>query len=513
MTCSRSTVWKRIGLVCAAVLVWAAGSPPIGAQNRTTVTVEFDGDVALQKRVADRVSRLLTALNRAHYFEEKPDLPEELVTDAGRTALLAQWDRAPFRCPAPSLTRTLRPGRDGRYELQPIPLLMRTDTAEVAKRGVFVVDEAGRIDGFSYASQRRNPPPKTGTVVVRTTPSDATVISAIGRGTRQRAPARFEDVPADVYAFTIRRAHYRDVIDTTLAVRPSRTTEHTVRLTPKPGALRLAPVPAGATVRIDSTRYSEPRAARRVEAGTHRVTVQKPSFAPWDSTVTVPPGDTIALTPELRRKRTPLLVRSSPPNARVLVDGSPMGRTPLDTTVAAGRTYAVQLDKQGYVPSATVRFHAGADSTHERRVVLTAVQARSKAESARIADLRADRTESGIGLRYALVGETGEEYDVTLRAVTPDGAPVALPDSAVRGAVGPGHTPGEDKQIALQTLPDEATIRLTVDDAGGRRWLYVIGGAVLAGGGTLLALFTGGGDGGGGGSGGPSFPAPPGLPN
>jgi hypothetical protein len=190
----------------------------------------------------------------------------------------------------------------------------------------------------------------------------------------------------------------------------------------------------------------------------------------------------------------------------VVVEGTPIGRTPLDTSLASGRSYAVRVDKKGYVPSPTVRLDAAPDSTLERRVVLTAVAAQSRAETGRITDLRAGRTEAGPVLRYVLAGTAGAAYDVSLRAVGPEGAPIALPDSTIRGAVGADLSPGTGKQVVLRReIPGDGTILLTVDDAGGRRWLYVVGSAVVAGGSALMAFLLGGGDDGG-------FPSPPGLP-
>jgi len=508
MSCSLRAVWTAIGLFCAGALLWG-GSAPVRAQNRTTLTVQFEENDPLRQRVEDRVSRLLTELNRAKYFGDPPALSGQAVTEAGRAALRAHWKRAPFRCPEPSLTRTLASGREGDYELRSIPLLVGPDTAEVTKRkGVLVIDDAGRIDGFSFASERADAS-DTGAITVRTEPADATVVSAIEGGTRTRAPARFRGVPADVYAFTIRRVRYRDVVDTTFVVRAGQTVEHTVRLAPNPGALRVRSVPAGAAVHVDGKRRREPEAAQALSAGAHRVSVTKPSFARWDSTVTVPPGDTVSLAPELQRSQTPLAVRSAPSEARVHVDGTSMGRTPLDTTVAAGRRHTVQVSKDGYVPSAALPLEAPADSALERRVVLTALDGRSKAEAVRLTDLEAERTEEKIVVQYALAGEAGETYDVALRAVGPGDSPIALPDSAIGGAVGEGLSPGRDKQITLpDALPDGATLRLTVDETGGRRWLYVVGSAVVAGGGALVALLMGGGDGGE-----TAFPAPPGLPD
>jgi hypothetical protein len=241
------------------------------------------------------------------------------------------------------------------------------------------------------------------------------------------------------------------------------------------------------------------------------MSVSGPDVAPWDSTVTVPPGDTVRLDPQLRPKRVPLTARSDPEGATVTINGDAFGTTPLDTTVQAGRTYALQFEKNQHVPSPTRRVVAPADTTLRPRVVLPRVELRSTADRARLSNLRVDRSGPEVDLYYALVGESGETYRVDVDVLGPDGSPLGVPPSAVEGALGEELAPGPDKRITWRPGETDAqTVRLVLrQDDGGNRLLYVIGGALAVGGGAAAALLLGG-DGGGGGN---EFPPPPGLPN
>ena len=132
---------------------------------------------------------------------------------------------------------------------------------------------------------------------------------------------------------------------------------------------------------------------------------------------------------------------------------------------------------------------------------------------------------------YDLIGQKGEEYEVTLLLSRSGGEAFDYQPDAVSGHVGGGVSPGLDKQITwnvLEDFPDglqgaNVQFRLEVEKDGGNSWLYVLGSAVLAGGGgTAAAILTGliggssGGSGGGGngesGSGG-DIPPPDGPPN
>ncbi len=507
---TRALFFGIVGLA----FVWGLYGGEVLAQNRTSVSLTFEGEEEdLRRRVEKGMSKLLTELNRASYFKDRPDLTDQPVTEAGKRSLLQHWNRVRFRCPKTTLSRSLvATDQEESYVLRSIPLMVESDSGASEERtGILRLDARGRLDGFMYKSER-DVEPETGTITLRTKPADAAVVSAVGRGTRRRSPATFEEVPADVYAFTIRKDGYRPIVDTAFVVRPNREVERTVRLTPKTGRLAVSALPSGAILEVDGDETTLRSGGVEVGAGSHTVAVSKQHFTSWDTTITVSSGDTTLVRPRLRRKQTPFIARSSPDGATVLVNEEPWGRTPIDTTLDAGRSYVLQLKKDRHVPSPTFRVVTPPDSVVDRRVVLSPVELRTTVDEAKFADVQVQRVEGGVDLLYGLVGETGESYTVTLDVVGPDGAAVEADSANAKGALGAELSPGGEKRISWRgDLPEGAKLELALEEAGGgNRLLYVIGGVVAAGGGTLAAvLFGGGGDGDGGGT---TFPPPPGLP-
>lgn len=497
----------RIAL-CLTVLL-AAGIGRASAQNRTTVTLRSDDNAPLRDRAETHVSTLLTELNRASYFDTRPNVAGTAVTEIGSSDVRERWSNGPIRCPETTLERDLVPiPESNEFEVRSIPLLVETGTGTDARRnGVLTITERGRVSGFRFEAEDE-PVSDTGTIVLRSAPAGATVVTAIRGGTRRTAPARFENVPADTYAFTLRKDGYRTVVDTPLTIRADQVAEHTIDLTSTTGMLHIASVPSDARIVVDGNRRS-PDGPMDVTAGRHTVHVSKRYFVPWDTTLSVPPGDTARVVPRLRRKTVPLEVASHPSGATVYVNGDSVGRTPLATTVGTGREYAVRLSREGHLPTAPMHLDAVPDSALHRTVSLTGIETTSRTDRAQIVNMHARRSNGLVDLRYDLIGESEETYGVAVTARGPAGSTVSVSADTLRGDVGPNLPPGPDKLIRWRSsLPSGSTVRLHLSKPGrDNRLYYIVGGAAALTGTVAALLLAGGGDGGG-----SSFPAPPGLP-
>lgn len=234
---------KTKGLALACVLLtWTVGTPLACGQGKTSVQLDSVGNPELRGAAEENVSAVITELNRAALFGERPDLSDVPVTDRGREALLSRWEEDPFYCNQTELTRSLVQGEGGTYEIRDIPLIVG---GEEQQDGVLSLTAEGEVRGFRYGNE-----PTTGTITIAAEPSGATVVSAIGDTSTQAAPARFSEVPEGRYEFTIRKESYQTV-DTTLAVTAGQTQTVSVRLERKRVPFRVRTDPAGATVFVN----------------------------------------------------------------------------------------------------------------------------------------------------------------------------------------------------------------------------------------------------------------------
>jgi formylglycine-generating enzyme required for sulfatase activity len=108
-------------------------------------------------------------------------------------------------------------------------------------------------------------------------------------------------------------------------------------------------IPAGAQVHIDGNQVGQTPLSFDLSAGTHRILIRAERHKPWQSELTVSPGEPVTLKDiRLEPADGRLTLTSKPAGANVIVDGSYAGQTPLEIDLAADKSHALQLSKAGY---------------------------------------------------------------------------------------------------------------------------------------------------------------------
>lgn len=444
---------KIKGLVLACTLLaWTVGMPLALGQGKTSVRLDSIGNPEMQRIAEKNTSAVITEFNRAVALERRLSLASLPVTEQGRRAIQSRWKDTQFFCNRTTLVLNLVKRDAGIYEIRNIPLIMENGKQ---RSSILTINAKGEVIGFRYGNE-----PTTGTITIFSEPSGAVVESPIGGSTPKTAPVQFENVPEGEHEFTIRKESYQTV-DTTLAVQAYQSTQDTIRLTPTFGYLRIEADPE--TIQVDGVERSPSEEGRiRVEVGKHVVTLSRRYHQTYDTTLTVPPGQTEVVSAKLQRKRVPLRVFSAPSGATVIIDGDTVGTTPLRTRKEAGRAYALRVDAERHVPSKRMNIFMEADSVIERKVTLSPVNIRAEGEDVRIENVRAERSEGLVTITYDLLGKPDETYEVRLSITGRDEEPIETQSEAVRGAIGEEIAPGPDKKIYWrQALPEGASLQLT----------------------------------------------------
>jgi len=116
------------------------------------------------------------------------------------------------------------------------------------------------------------------------------------------------------------------------------------------GDLDLTSDPAGATVRLDGRDVgTTPLTLERVPVGEHLLELDKDGIYATRKTITIAAHTLERHSVKLERRKGKLTVFSEPRDARVLLDGRDLGRTPVSLEVEAG-PYTLKLTKEGYKP-------------------------------------------------------------------------------------------------------------------------------------------------------------------
>lgn len=104
-----------------------------------------------------------------------------------------------------------------------------------------------------------------------------------------------------------------------------------------PGTLVIESTLEGAEVLVDEETVGfTPIEPLRVAPGSHTIRVRRPGYTEFDDVVEVEPGGEVRVAPDLIALAMILTVRSTPDEARVFVDGSFRGNTPIELELTEG---------------------------------------------------------------------------------------------------------------------------------------------------------------------------------
>jgi hypothetical protein len=90
-----------------------------------------------------------------------------------------------------------------------------------------------------------------------------------------------------------------------------------------------------------------PLEPQRLEPGSHTVRVRRPGFTEFDDVVQIRPGDTTTLSVDMMALAMVVTVRSTPEEARVFVDGTFRGNTPIEIELIEGE-HAIRVTSPRY---------------------------------------------------------------------------------------------------------------------------------------------------------------------
>jgi hypothetical protein len=201
------------------------------------------------------------------------------------------------------------------------------------------------------------------------------------------------------------------------------------------GTLKVVSMTPEAEVFIDGADVGKVPAEKRIGAGDHPVVVRLEGFKQFEQRVHVEPGQTVTVQAALKPVGR-LRVLSTPPQATVIINGVPAGKTPFDAEVETGET-VVRLEAAGYQPfEQTLTVEGGKTLTLSRELP---VQGMTEAE------WRAEqRGLSSYGARVLPRGRSTTDFSV--------GYPYYLEGRINVGAGSINHRFGFDANITVRTL-------------------------------------------------------------
>ncbi|WP_198362270.1 PEGA domain-containing protein [Thermococcus profundus] len=187
--------------------------------------------------------------------------------------------------------------------------------------------------------------PKFGYLNVYSTPNEAEVyVDGHIVGT---TPLAGYIISTGEHTIKLSKEGYEDYTETVF-ITPGETKEVHAILTEKKGTLQISSTPEGASIYIDGNYMGKTPQTLQVLPGTHTVTIAMQDYQNYTTTITVRAGESERITAILQPVFGYLSVTTEPSGAKVYIDGSYAGETPLNEYKLHTGSHTVSIIKEGY---------------------------------------------------------------------------------------------------------------------------------------------------------------------
>jgi formylglycine-generating enzyme required for sulfatase activity len=162
-------------------------------------------------------------------------------------------------------------------------------------------------------------------------------------------PLKQLELAAGEHTLTLRHPRYED-FETTVAIEGRQTSQSlSLELLPAWANVDFSTTPAGATVTIDGVDAGQTPLSTEVLKGEHEVVVKLAAHKAWTDKIEVVARQDFAVPAiTLEPADGLVMLRSTPTNASVTLDGVYQGVTPIEVTVPPGRSHQLVFFLNGY---------------------------------------------------------------------------------------------------------------------------------------------------------------------
>lgn len=210
-------------------------------------------------------------------------------------------------------------------------------------------------DGYrDYVQQVRIDAQQTANIQISLTPGYSLTVNSTPRGAMVYIDGIFKGITPVSTSITPGYHSVRLVLEGYLdyqdSIRVTGDTNLNISLQIGEGSLVVFSEPSSADVYVDDKYYGRtPITIQKIPAGKRMVTVRLSGYADWSDEVVIEPGKIGQVNVKLKLAGT-LQVSSSPPGAKVYLNGKYIGETPLSNSNIPEGTHNLSVELFGYKP-------------------------------------------------------------------------------------------------------------------------------------------------------------------
>ncbi|ACS33484.1 DUF2341 domain-containing protein [Thermococcus gammatolerans] len=131
-------------------------------------------------------------------------------------------------------------------------------------------------------------------------------------------------------------------------INPEETTKINRALVPEHATLTIESEPSGARVYINSVNRGKTPLSLNLSPGTYSVEVALEGYKPYKTSVSLNGGDKRTISATLTPLPASLTIVSSPAEAKVYIDGSYVGTTPIENHNLSSGEHSIKVEKENY---------------------------------------------------------------------------------------------------------------------------------------------------------------------
>ncbi len=203
--------------------------------------------------------------------------------------------------------------------------------------------------------------PKFGYLMVYSTPTNAEVY--VDGDYVGKTPLKGYKLSTGTHTIKLVRDGYEDYVKT-VNINPGETTKIEATLSEAKAMLKITSDPSGAGVYVDGDYKGTTPLTISLSPGTHSVRLSKSDYEDYTTSVTLNPGESKTISATLTPTFGYLSIDSTPQGAKVYIDDSYVGDTPLTDYKLSTGEHTVKVVKNGYEEfTKTVTVNPGAEAS------------------------------------------------------------------------------------------------------------------------------------------------------
>jgi hypothetical protein len=185
-----------------------------------------------------------------------------------------------------------------------------------------------------------------GSVNIQSEPSDSIVL--LGNIESGKTPITIADLTPGIHSVIVKMEGYENWSEN-IDIKPNEEYAFTAVLRKLTGSISIKSNPSKAKIYLDSKEVgTTPNTLKAIDIGPHEFEIRSDGYTSWMESIDINKGKNKKIHVVLQKNTGSVIIKSEPSNAKVLIDGSEVGNTPVTISDLIPGMHSVAINMEGY---------------------------------------------------------------------------------------------------------------------------------------------------------------------